>query len=354
MNTTAPTTPPDWTIAAVERDTRIGKDTLRVWERRYGFPQPVRDANGERLYPLDQVERLRHIKRLLDAGLRPGRVVAMPLDELLRHAGGLPPATSASPPLSPASATLANKALDRALPAAAAATIDGEARRLPSNDVAALMQLLRAHELHGLRRSLSQALLRRGLARFITEMAIPLLAEVGTAWSRGQLQIYEEHLCSEVLETVLRAALAAAPAPDPLGRPRVVLATFPGEHHGLGLLMADALFGVEGCCCLNLGRQTPMRELLLAAQAHRAQVVALSFSSANNPNQVLDSLQELRRQTDPAIEIWAGVPFAPLLRRGCDGVQLLSRLDDIPAAVQRWHSERGDPLATSASNTGRP
>ena len=36
-------------IAAVERDTGIGKDTLRVWERRYGFPQPQRDANGERL-----------------------------------------------------------------------------------------------------------------------------------------------------------------------------------------------------------------------------------------------------------------------------------------------------------------
>ncbi|MGE0106807.1 MAG: MerR family DNA-binding transcriptional regulator, partial [Thiomonas sp.] len=39
-------------IAAVERDTGIGKDTLRVWERRYGFPQPHRDASGDRLYPL--------------------------------------------------------------------------------------------------------------------------------------------------------------------------------------------------------------------------------------------------------------------------------------------------------------
>ena len=36
-------------IAAVERDTGLAKDTLRVWERRYGFPQPVRDAFDERL-----------------------------------------------------------------------------------------------------------------------------------------------------------------------------------------------------------------------------------------------------------------------------------------------------------------
>lgn len=340
MNDTAPASTPDWTIAAVERDTRIGKDTLRVWERRYGFPQPVRDANGERLYPLEQVERLRHIKRLLDAGLRPGRVVAMPLEELLRQtdpAFAPEPDSTASPPASrPAAVT----------PMAPAPIVSGSEALLPSDDVAALMQQLRAHELHGLRRSLSQALLRRGLAGFITEVAVPLLGEVGAAWSRGQLQIYEEHLCSEVLETVLRSALAAAPAPDPQGRPRVVLTTFPGEPHGLGLLMADALLGIEGCFSLNLGRQTPMRELLLAANAHRAQVIALSFSSANNPNQVLDSLQELRRQADPAIEIWAGVPFPPLLRRGCEGVQLLSRLDDIPAAVQRWRAERDGPVST--------
>jgi hypothetical protein len=53
-------------------DTGIGKETLRVWERRYGFPQPLRDAFGERVYPADQVARLRLIKRLMDKGGRPG------------------------------------------------------------------------------------------------------------------------------------------------------------------------------------------------------------------------------------------------------------------------------------------
>ena len=50
-------------IAAVERDTGLGKDTLRVWERRYGFPKPERDAQGERAYPLAQVQRLRLLRR---------------------------------------------------------------------------------------------------------------------------------------------------------------------------------------------------------------------------------------------------------------------------------------------------
>ena len=76
-------------IAAVERDTGLSKDTLRVWERRYGFPAPPRDGLGERSYPFDQVERLRTIRRLLEAGHRPGRVVPLQADELNRLAATL-------------------------------------------------------------------------------------------------------------------------------------------------------------------------------------------------------------------------------------------------------------------------
>ena len=66
----------------MERQTGLGKDTLRVWERRYGFPTPSRDAHGERRYDEAQLQRLRLIKRLLDAGQRPHQVVPLPEAEL--------------------------------------------------------------------------------------------------------------------------------------------------------------------------------------------------------------------------------------------------------------------------------
>ncbi len=37
-------------ISTVERNTGIGRDTLRIWERRYGFPTPERNDKGERVY----------------------------------------------------------------------------------------------------------------------------------------------------------------------------------------------------------------------------------------------------------------------------------------------------------------
>jgi len=55
-------------IGVVERDTGIGRDTLRVWERRYGFTDPVRNEKGERSYPEIQ------LRRLLDHGVRPAKL----------------------------------------------------------------------------------------------------------------------------------------------------------------------------------------------------------------------------------------------------------------------------------------
>ena len=69
-------------IAAVERDTGLGKDTLRVWERRYGFPHHDRDQFGERVYPIEQVDKLRVLRRLMDGGHRPGKVINLQIEQL--------------------------------------------------------------------------------------------------------------------------------------------------------------------------------------------------------------------------------------------------------------------------------
>src|SRR5688572_15778716 len=75
-------------IGEVERDTGISKDTLRIWERRYGFPNPVRDTKGERLYDAGELEQLRLIRRLLDSGKRPGKIVGRPMSELQQLGAG--------------------------------------------------------------------------------------------------------------------------------------------------------------------------------------------------------------------------------------------------------------------------
>ena len=51
-------------IREVVRITGLRREQLYMWQRRYGFPDPSRDAFGDRVYPPDQVARLKLIKQL--------------------------------------------------------------------------------------------------------------------------------------------------------------------------------------------------------------------------------------------------------------------------------------------------
>ena len=292
-------------ITAVERETGISKDVLRKWESRYGFPQPLRDANGERLYPMDQVVRLRLIKRLMDLGMRPSKLVGRPDEELL--ALGARPALSAPP---------------------------GPERGV----IDETLELLRQHDLKALQRQLSRLLQQQGLRRFVQDSLAPITVEVGEAWARGRLEIHEEHLYSEVVQALLRGALD--PINDPDGRPRILLTTLPGEVHSLGLLMVASVLGLEGAYCLSLGTQTPVEDICKAASAHEVDAVVLSFSVAYPRRRIPADLAELRGRLPPHVEIWAGGAGTARLAPQEEGVRLLPTLDQAEETLRLWRDER--------------
>jgi methanogenic corrinoid protein MtbC1 len=301
-------TPIDLTIAAVERDTGIGKDTLRVWERRYGFPTPHRDAHGERNYPMVQVEKLRVIKRLMDQGHRPGRIVAQSL-EALQH-------------LSRGESTLQAA---QALPSVQA-----------DDPLAMYISLLQNQDDEGLRSHLLKTLSQVGLQKFVTQWVAPLTVMVGEAWARGDLAVHQEHLFTECVSRILRQAIAAIPKGATGTRPTVLLTTFPQESHGIGLLMVESLLTLQGCRCVSLGTQTPVRDIAQAASSYRVDVVGLSFSVNMNPNQIVDGLAELKLLLPAHMEVWAGGQAAALRRRSMDHVRVLQDLSSIETAVQDW------------------
>lgn len=296
-----------YSISAVERDTGLSKDTLRIWERRYGFPHPERDQHGERVYTQTQVDKLRAVKRLIDRGYRPGKIVELPLQDLTQLAETT---------------------------AAALGELD-----VP-DELRAFTDLIKAHKVPDLRQALSQALMRQGLQRFVLETVAPLNYQVGLAWMRGYFEVYEEHLYTETMQSALRAAIGGAPAAE--GRPRVLLTTFPNEQHQLGLLMVQALLVLDGATCISLGTQTPVRDIALAASTHGVDAVGLSFSAAFPASHVTEGLAELRAKLPTSIEIWAGGANPGLPRRPPPGIRTLARLDEVNRTVAAWRETRGN------------
>jgi MerR family transcriptional regulator, light-induced transcriptional regulator len=303
MNTT------HFSIAAVERDTGISKDVLRVWERRYGFPTPNRDANGERSYPAEQVERLRLIKRLMDLGHRPGKLLATPLEEL---------------------ATLAPRRVTQS-------PVDRPGAR---EDLAELLLLVKRNDAANYQQAMQQRLARQGLQSFVQDTIAPLARSVGEAWEDGRIEVFEEHLFTELTKRLLRQAIAALPGGA--RRPRVLLTSAPDEPHALGLLMVEALLALEGAECIPLGTQMPLLEIARAAGAHRADIVALSFSAAFPQRQIPPLLHQLRAVLPTEVALWAGgggvCRLAPV-----DGAALLVSLDDALRALAEWRNRQTAP-----------
>lgn len=69
-------------INVVEKETNISKYLLRMWERRYSFPRPERDQKGERVYTSDDIEKLKLVKKLMEEGYRPSKIIDQGLPEL--------------------------------------------------------------------------------------------------------------------------------------------------------------------------------------------------------------------------------------------------------------------------------
>lgn len=290
-------------IASVERDCGLPKDTLRVWERRYGFPNPLRDKQDERLYPADQVATLRLLRRLVIAGHRPGKIVGLPDDQLKRL-------------------------LEQ---------VGGAGEQPTAYEAEQVLDLLRTHDAVGLRNHLNAMVLRAGLGTFASVTGPRLVQAIGLAWSRGDLEIHQEHFFTEQFTTVLRSAINATQGSGLMrARPRVLFGTIPQEPHALGLMMAEAMFTLEGCLGVSLGVQTPVPEIAAAARAHKADILALSFSAIVPAAQASAGLAELRDLVPETIEIWAGGACSGL--RPKPGVYVLRELASIGPAIETWRA----------------
>lgn len=284
-----------FSIAKVSAETGIAKEVLRKWETRYGFPRPVRDETGNRLYPAEQVAQLVAVRRLIDAGMRPAKVLGLGPEGL---------------------AELAAKREDAAIQ--------------PPHDIVAA---LRTRDPQSIQRLLRTQLEAAGLRRFATDVLPSMTAAVGAGWEDGTLAIRDEHLYTELVQNLLREAFANQVChPDAV---RVVMATPPGEAHVLGLLMAQAALGAEGAYCMSLGAQVPLDELAQAALEFRADIVALSMSQHFPKKRIAPLLKTLRAGLPAPVELWAGGAAVRGLERCPRGASLFTSLADVAEALAR-------------------
>jgi len=292
--------PQGYSIRVASRLTGVSSDTLRMWERRYGFPKPERNDSQVRVYTDADIERLVLISRALKAGYRSGEVIHRTPDEL------------------------------RGLLVAPAGT-EVEEQRTPT--IESLLGLLVHDDPDGLRDELRRSVALLGPKQFLTDVAAPLVEQVGVAWAAGRIAVRHEHLISEVLSTKLRLLLSAYE--DRSSGPIVLLATLSEEQHGLGLDMVALYLALEGATPRLLGVNTPPDQIAEAAVALSAQVVGISVSEAADLALTEAHLKRVLSALPTRIELWVGGKNARKLGLSSPRIRQVVSWQDLEEALAR-------------------
>ncbi|MEM9195284.1 MAG: MerR family transcriptional regulator [Myxococcota bacterium] len=256
----------------MSRLTGIPADTIRIWERRYGAVVPHRTEGNTRRYSVEQVGRLKLLRRLSQQGHSIGAIAALKTDELINLEGG----SIADPP--PAES---DEVIDRYL------------------------DLIRAFEVRKANQYLSKIASLTPSVRLAVDFIGPLLQRVGNEWAEGELEIAHEHLATSQVRNLLGTLISQMDPPP--GTPKLLATTPPDHAHEFGVLIGSFLAAARGLEPVYLGPSLPWNEIEKAVQTSGARIALLSVVRDVGKRE-LQNLSEGIRNLHSLVEVWVGVP----------------------------------------------
>lgn len=292
------------TIGALSTATGIPVETIRTWERRYGFPVAERKPSGHRLYPLGTVPRLRRVAQAIARGHRAAEILPASENALEVLLAALPPSAGEQGAGAPPSVPVAS---------------------LAPSDAAEALDWVRAFDSERLKRWFQTDWARLGPLQFLEHRATHFLKAIGSAWAEAELEVRHEHFASAVLGDFLRSV--RQPLDDRARGPIAALATLPGELHGLGLQMAALVFSLAGWRPLILGVDTPVEQIAALTREVSISAVALSCVEPQGAK-TSAQIRALRRRLPGHVALIVGGSAAP-------AVHGTVSLPDL-TALERW------------------
>jgi DNA-binding transcriptional MerR regulator/methylmalonyl-CoA mutase cobalamin-binding subunit len=295
-------------LRVATRITGLKAELLRAWEARYDAVRPRRTEGGARRYSQADIDRLKLLRDVVEAGQRIGNVARLGLEELRA--------------LLPTPIGLEGNPVEQII--AAAEQLDGVE----------------------VRRRLELAVSTLDPVEFGTEVALPFLYEIGERWKRGELSVSAEHLGTAIVRSILMALID--PAEPPGGSTKFIFATPSGEPHDLGTLVAALVASRAGANVTFLGADVPAADLVDCAVSARASVLVLGLVTLPKERSE-PALKEIRGQLPGACGIWIGgagiAGLAPV-----QGVERIDNLGQLEAHLAHLDLVRGADATTRDSH----
>jgi methanogenic corrinoid protein MtbC1 len=249
-------TTPAFNLKAVLKETGLGADTLRAWERRYGLPVPNRSTGGHRLYSQRDIETIKWLMKRQAEGLSISRAVDLWNEQI---ASGVDPLAG---PAQTASVTASTMPIQYQAP-------DTNLDLLRTRWVEACMEFSEA----AAEQVLNQAFSMFPVEVVCVEVLQKGMSEVGERWYQNRASVQQEHFASGLAMRRLDALLTASPAPT---RNQTVLVGCPAEEwHTFTPLLLALLLRRRGLNVIYLGANVPSEQFSTTVKDLNAELVVL-------------------------------------------------------------------------------
>ncbi len=283
---------PHLRIGALSERVGVSPELLRAWEHRYGLLEPVRSDGGFRLYSTADEERVRSMRRHLEAGVSAAQAAQLALAET------------------------SSRADDQLQSAGLAGQLRAALDRLDEPGANAVLDRLLA---------------TFTLETVMRDVVLVYLRELGERWERGDASIAQEHFASNLLRGRL---LGLARGWGRGSGPTTVLACAPGELHDLSLIVFGLVLAGHGWAIAYLGPDTPVATIRDAVGQVEPDLVVISATTPQRLRAAKAELTELARAVPLAL---AGAGASAGLARSI-GATLID--GDAVTAAERIAAER--------------
>ncbi len=241
-----------YSIREVETITGIKAHTLRIWEKRFGIPNPDRTQTNIRFYNDEELKYLLNIALLTSEGYRISKIAQYSPPEL-------------------------------------SGFVKDQEKYLAEEDLSVNRMLIAMVEFNaqGIKKVIEDAKSSVGFDRTVTEIIFPFLERLGLLWQLGEVTPAHEHFVSNIFRAWLIGATEKLETLNPLGK-TCVLSLPENEWHELGLIYSSFLLKKSGFTVLYLGQSVPVTSLNRTLETVNPAFVITGFISPREADEIND------------------------------------------------------------------
>ena len=271
-----------YAIKYVSQRTGLTPHVIRAWEKRYNAVVPKRSPKNRRLYSEEDIQRLRLLKTITDAGHNISQVAKLATEDLTN--------------LAQRETAVATRP-ERRVGEMTNVALAGDYYQ---TCLSAVLNL----DPESLERGLDQAAIDLTRTSLLRDLVVPLFKEIGKLWHGGSLKIVNEHMATSVTRTFLLNMLRATEISDPA--PRIVVATTVGQWHDIGALTVALTAAENGWYPVYYGPNLPAEEIAAGVKHNGARAVAISITHLLNQSPLIEEMRKLRRYVGRDLTIFVG------------------------------------------------